>query len=320
MLVVQRVGRRAFPFAKAAAQSVQTWRCFGTGKGEVPDEFYDESVEDDKEFFDIVTSMEHKNNLRSMSILNKPVQSWHQYSRGASRPVDGSKGSDQWADDAATDAIRSAIGAQELGDSPGDVEEKHFDKVFDDGSDPNNEVMKYFSEAGESNPYLPPEMMNYSVPSYENADEETHNFLEHFIPSTAPEKFSMHEQGFRHCEGKKQRHGKSKELRCHLIDLDAVHVMDVASLKRFVTDDGEIMGRKITGLCAKCQRKVARTIKHSRNMGMMPHLGQFVLRDGKPQAAPAAYHSPMKVSGEADPATGEKKRFVKQMLSKTIVH
>jgi small subunit ribosomal protein S18 len=35
---------------------------------------------------------------------------------------------------------------------------------------------------------------------------------------------------------------------------------------RYVTDTGKILPRKYTGLCAKHQRAVTRTIKHSRNM------------------------------------------------------
>src|ERR1039457_5475223 len=35
---------------------------------------------------------------------------------------------------------------------------------------------------------------------------------------------------------------------------------------RFVTDTGKILPRNYTGLCAKHQRAVTRTIKHSRNM------------------------------------------------------
>jgi len=35
---------------------------------------------------------------------------------------------------------------------------------------------------------------------------------------------------------------------------------------RFVTDTGKILPRKYTGLCAKHQRAVTRTLKHSRNM------------------------------------------------------
>jgi small subunit ribosomal protein S18 len=38
------------------------------------------------------------------------------------------------------------------------------------------------------------------------------------------------------------------------------------AMVRFVTDTGKILPRKYTGLTAKHQRAVTRTIKHSRNM------------------------------------------------------
>lgn len=63
-------------------------------------------------------------------------------------------------------------------------------------------------------------------------------------------------QGERACPGKRQRQGKNPVLRCHLIDLDALHHLDVISLHKFLSDDAEILGRRTTGLCAKCQRKV----------------------------------------------------------------
>lgn len=216
-----------------------------------------------------------------------------------------------------SNAIRSAIGVKTDEATVGQVEEDHFDRIFDNPSG-ENAVTSHFGSLLEENPYVPVQAMNYSKADYATADEESHNFLEKFVPSTAPEKFSMHSQGLRHCEGKKQRHGKSKELRCHLIDLDAVDAMDVVTLKRYVTDDGEIMGKRITGLCAKCQRAVARTVKNARNMGVMPHLGQFVLRDGKPQYKPIAYHDPVVVHVN-NSVTGETKKRVERIVSKTIV-
>ncbi len=88
---------------------------------------------------------------------------------------------------------------------------------------------------------------------------------------------------------------------CHLVDLDALNFLDVMTLRNFISEDSEIMPRKATGLCAKCQRKVkyfygaalsmlgltvlfqvAKMIKRSRNFGLMPHLGEFVIQDGRP--------------------------------------
>ncbi len=45
-------------------------------------------------------------------------------------------------------------------------------------------------------------------------------------------------------------------MKCHKIDLDALNYLDITALGRFLSDDSEILGRKWTGLCAKCQRQV----------------------------------------------------------------
>ncbi len=39
---------------------------------------------------------------------------------------------------------------------------------------------------------------------------------------------------------------------------------------RYVTDTGKILPRKYTGLCAKHQRRVTKTLKRSRNMLLAP--------------------------------------------------
>jgi small subunit ribosomal protein S18 len=42
------------------------------------------------------------------------------------------------------------------------------------------------------------------------------------------------------------------------------------AMHRFVTDTGKILPRKYTGLTAKYQRSVTRTLKHARNMLLAP--------------------------------------------------
>jgi hypothetical protein len=54
------------------------------------------------------------------------------------------------------------------------------------------------------------------------------------------------------------------------------------TLRTFMSDDSEILGRKATGLCAKCQRKVSQTIKRARNFGLVSHLGNFDIRPVHP--------------------------------------
>ena len=44
---------------------------------------------------------------------------------------------------------------------------------------------------------------------------------------------------------------------------------DSDRLRRFLTEKGKVMPRRITGNCAKCQRMLARAIKRSRHSGLI---------------------------------------------------
>lgn len=46
---------------------------------------------------------------------------------------------------------------------------------------------------------------------------------------------------------------------------------NIPVLSNFLSPAGMIKPRRMTGLCAKCQRKVAKAIKRSRHMGIIPH-------------------------------------------------
>ena len=46
---------------------------------------------------------------------------------------------------------------------------------------------------------------------------------------------------------------------------------DVKLLRRFITDQGKIMPRRITGTSAKMHRKVDKEIKRARNIALMPY-------------------------------------------------
>jgi len=73
------------------------------------------------------------------------------------------------------------------------------------------------------------------------------------------------------CRGKRQRHG-FKAATCNLMDLDDLHYTNILLLEYFVNEAGAIKPRKQSGLCAKCQRKVRKTIKLSRHMGIIPYI------------------------------------------------
>ena len=46
---------------------------------------------------------------------------------------------------------------------------------------------------------------------------------------------------------------------------------DVKLLRRFTTDQGKIMPRRVTGTSAKMHRKLVREIKRARNIALMPY-------------------------------------------------
>ena len=135
---------------------------------------------------------------------------------------------------------------------------------------------------------LPREYANYSMPA-RSTDAYPEPLLEKFMPDTAEEKYRFDSQGNRSCPGKRQRKGKEGNLYCHRIDLSTLHYLDTVNLARFIAADSSIMGRKGTGLCSKCQRAVAKTIKRARNFGILPRIGEYVLQDSQPRRK-APYH------------------------------
>lgn len=49
---------------------------------------------------------------------------------------------------------------------------------------------------------------------------------------------------------------------------------DAAALRRFTTDRGKILPRRITGTCAKHQRRLAQAIKRARFLAMIPYVSK----------------------------------------------
>ena len=46
---------------------------------------------------------------------------------------------------------------------------------------------------------------------------------------------------------------------------------DVATLKKYVSERGKILPRRITGTCAKHQRAVTTAVKRARHIALMPY-------------------------------------------------
>ena len=53
-----------------------------------------------------------------------------------------------------------------------------------------------------------------------------------------------------------------------------VDYKDVATLKKYVSERGKILPRRITGTCAKHQRAVTGAIKRARHLALMPYTAE----------------------------------------------
>ncbi|MFP4178097.1 MAG: 30S ribosomal protein S18 [Acholeplasmataceae bacterium] len=70
-----------------------------------------------------------------------------------------------------------------------------------------------------------------------------------------------------------QRRGFKKRRKvCYFTQNKIKHIdfKDVDTLKRFITDRGKILPRRVTGTSAKWQRPLAVAIKRARHMALLP--------------------------------------------------
>jgi len=49
---------------------------------------------------------------------------------------------------------------------------------------------------------------------------------------------------------------------------------DIAKLKRFLSERGKILPRRISGNCAKHQRELTRSIKQARHIALLPYVSE----------------------------------------------
>lgn len=53
--------------------------------------------------------------------------------------------------------------------------------------------------------------------------------------------------------------------------IDEIDYKDVEKLKKYVSDKGKILPRRVTGNCAKHQRKVTEAIQRARHIALLPY-------------------------------------------------
>ena len=66
-----------------------------------------------------------------------------------------------------------------------------------------------------------------------------------------------------------------KEIRQFCVDkAEYIDYKDAAKLRKFVTERGKIMPRRMTGNCAKHQRQLSEAIKRARAIALLPYTAE----------------------------------------------
>lgn len=54
--------------------------------------------------------------------------------------------------------------------------------------------------------------------------------------------------------------------------VEAIDYKDIAKLRKYLTESGKILPRRMTGVCARHQRELAVAIKRARQMALIPYV------------------------------------------------
>lgn len=79
--------------------------------------------------------------------------------------------------------------------------------------------------------------------------------------------------------GMRRRRPQVRTTRACAFCVDKVKEIDYKqtdTLRRYITDRGQIRPRRKTGLCAKHQRRIAESVKRARFMALLPYTGEHV--------------------------------------------
>ena len=74
----------------------------------------------------------------------------------------------------------------------------------------------------------------------------------------------------------KRRGGRRRKKVCVFCgkENNEIDYKDVAKLRKYVSERGKILPRRITGTCAKHQRAVTGAIKRARHLALMPYTAE----------------------------------------------
>lgn len=69
----------------------------------------------------------------------------------------------------------------------------------------------------------------------------------------------------------KQRKAKKRVCTFCMDKTEVIDYKDIAKLKKYITERGKILPRRISGNCAKHQRELTIAIKRARNIALLPY-------------------------------------------------
>ena len=66
--------------------------------------------------------------------------------------------------------------------------------------------------------------------------------------------------------------GRKKVCAFCVEKVEAIDYKDVAKLRKYLTESGKILPRRMTGVCARHQRELAVAVKRARQMALIPYV------------------------------------------------
>ena len=72
----------------------------------------------------------------------------------------------------------------------------------------------------------------------------------------------------------KRRFFRRRACRFCAEKIDYIDYKDVKTLRGYLTERGKILPRRISGNCAKHQRRITVSIKRARNIALLPFIGE----------------------------------------------
>jgi len=73
---------------------------------------------------------------------------------------------------------------------------------------------------------------------------------------------------------RKARKGKKRVCNFCVDSIDKIDYKDVSRLRKYITERGKIVPRRISGNCARHQRQLTIAVKRARNIALLPYTAE----------------------------------------------